>query len=310
MSFKNILFYANGSAGELTAFQQTIELARDNRAQLTVMGVVDHPPHFDDTAIKSSLTFHELLEFATRDEQERLAALVGSCNSADVQIATDVACGTAFVELIRDVIRNERDLLVKASEAAHGLGERIFGTTARKLMRKCPCPVWVLKPAHGPVDRIAAAIDISHKTEAERKLNEHVLRTAISLARLKEGKVTAIHVWRHWGESLLRGPGRLREGDIQEILAEIRIGAFDAVTELIAPFRRECPMEMELIKGVPELVIPEFCQEQEIDVLVMGTVARTGLTGFLIGNTAEKILDEIDCSVVTLKPEGFVSPIA
>jgi nucleotide-binding universal stress UspA family protein len=46
-----------------------------------------------------------------------------------------------------------------------------------------------------------------------------------------------------------------------------------------------------------------------VDVIVMGTVCRTGVAGFFIGNTAEKILNQVECSVLTVKPEGFESPI-
>jgi nucleotide-binding universal stress UspA family protein len=41
----------------------------------------------------------------------------------------------------------------------------------------------------------------------------------------------------------------------------------------------------------------------------MGTVARTGIAGFFMGNTAESILTQLECSVLTLKPQGFVSPV-
>jgi hypothetical protein len=41
----------------------------------------------------------------------------------------------------------------------------------------------------------------------------------------------------------------------------------------------------------------------------MGTVCRTGAAGFLIGNTAETILADVTCSILALKPEGFISPI-
>ena len=47
----------------------------------------------------------------------------------------------------------------------------------------------------------------------------------------------------------------------------------------------------------------------QIDLLVMGTVCRTGLAGFIIGNTAEEVLSALNCSVLTVKPEGFVSPV-
>ena len=45
------------------------------------------------------------------------------------------------------------------------------------------------------------------------------------------------------------------------------------------------------------------------DQVVMGTVCRTGLAGFFIGNTAESVLQQVNCSVLVLKPEGFVSPV-
>ncbi|NMT50792.1 universal stress protein, partial [Vibrio parahaemolyticus] len=52
-----------------------------------------------------------------------------------------------------------------------------------------------------------------------------------------------------------------------------------------------------------------YVESIEVDVLVMGTLARTGISGYVIGNTAENILQSINCSLVALKPDGFVSPI-
>jgi nucleotide-binding universal stress UspA family protein len=46
-----------------------------------------------------------------------------------------------------------------------------------------------------------------------------------------------------------------------------------------------------------------------VDVLVMGTVARGGIPGMLIGNTAERVLRKLPCSVLTVKPDGFESPV-
>jgi nucleotide-binding universal stress UspA family protein len=63
------------------------------------------------------------------------------------------------------------------------------------------------------------------------------------------------------------------------------------------------------LRGKPENVIPEFVKETEIDILVMGTIARTGIPGFFIGNTAENIMQTLPCSVLALKPQGFVSPV-
>jgi len=37
----------------------------------------------------------------------------------------------------------------------------------------------------------------------------------------------------------------------------------------------------------------------------MGTIARTGISGLIIGNTAEAILNQLECSVHAIKPPGF-----
>jgi nucleotide-binding universal stress UspA family protein len=56
-------------------------------------------------------------------------------------------------------------------------------------------------------------------------------------------------------------------------------------------------------------VIPELIKEQDIDLIVMGTVARTGLPGMIMGNTAEAVLDRVKCAVLAIKPDGFISPV-
>lgn len=50
-------------------------------------------------------------------------------------------------------------------------------------------------------------------------------------------------------------------------------------------------------------------QTYRADLVVMGTVARTGVAGLIIGNTAEAILEQVNCSVLAIKPAGFKSPV-
>lgn len=65
-----------------------------------------------------------------------------------------------------------------------------------------------------------------------------------------------------------------------------------------------------LVTGSPSRVMPTFVRRRRVDLVVMGTVARTGLPGFLIGNAAENVLSQLSCSVLAVEPEGFVSPVA
>ena len=68
-------------------------------------------------------------------------------------------------------------------------------------------------------------------------------------------------------------------------------------------------LTLHVVKGPAQYVVPELARELAVDLVVMGTVARTGIDGFFMGNTAESILGELDCSVMTIKPPGFTSPV-
>src|SRR5690606_15053039 len=64
-----------------------------------------------------------------------------------------------------------------------------------------------------------------------------------------------------------------------------------------------------LLQGSAIQVLPHLVEQVRADLVVMGTVARTGISGLIIGNTAEAILDQLKCSVLAVKPPGFVSPV-
>jgi nucleotide-binding universal stress UspA family protein len=67
--------------------------------------------------------------------------------------------------------------------------------------------------------------------------------------------------------------------------------------------------QQHLVNGKPRDVIPAFTRKNKADLLVLGTVARTGIPGFFMGNTAETILNRLNCSVLAIKPRGFVTPV-
>ncbi len=64
-----------------------------------------------------------------------------------------------------------------------------------------------------------------------------------------------------------------------------------------------------ILEGNPTVELLNYVEQESIDLLVMGMLSRTGLRGFFIGNTPEKIMDDIDCSILVVKPKGFVSQI-
>ncbi len=67
--------------------------------------------------------------------------------------------------------------------------------------------------------------------------------------------------------------------------------------------------QLHIVKGEAHRVIQDLAQEHKADLVVMGTVARTGIPGLIMGNTSESILNNIGCSLLAVKPPGFVTPV-
>ena len=71
----------------------------------------------------------------------------------------------------------------------------------------------------------------------------------------------------------------------------------------------QVPVREHLVSGAPSAVILEVVERTQADLLVMGSVSRSGIAGLLLGNTAERLLDRVACSLLTIKPHDFVSPV-
>ncbi len=67
--------------------------------------------------------------------------------------------------------------------------------------------------------------------------------------------------------------------------------------------------QLHLTRGSASQLVPALAKKLGAELMVMGTVGRAGIPGFLVGNTAEEILHQIHCSVLTVKPHGFVTPV-
>jgi len=70
------------------------------------------------------------------------------------------------------------------------------------------------------------------------------------------------------------------------------------------------PNNTHIEEGLPETVIEQVAQEIDAELVILGTVGRTGISAALIGNTAEHVIDQLNCDVLALKPEGYISPLA
>jgi nucleotide-binding universal stress UspA family protein len=89
---------------------------------------------------------------------------------------------------------------------------------------------------------------------------------------------------------------------LDALMAELRERLGKDAEEFLQPKTRR-------VKGAARREIPMLAQQLEVDLVVVGTVARTGIPGLIMGNTAETILDQLDGSVLAIKPPGFFTPV-
>jgi universal stress protein E len=319
--FKNILYVSTGDEPGPCALQRAATLAENNQARLTVASVVDALPLGNSFQAPVPDTGGPPVDLIG-GLQQRLDGLVAPWQGR-VEIETRVLTGTHYIEVIREVLRNARDLVVKCAGAG-GLRERLLGSEDLNLLRKCPCPVWLCKPdSPAQYRRILVAVDPddaypAEELESRRGLNLRLLDLASSLALSEFAELHVVHVWNAPGETAMRGAFlSTPEEQIRDYVnAEQmrRMGLLDRLMDDVAT--RLGPDAMaylkpvqHLPKGWPRDEIPALAERIGADLTVLGTVARSGIPGVLMGNTAEILLHRLSCSVLALKPAGFVTPV-
>jgi len=308
--FKNILLLADQGTDSNAILRRAAALANNNRARLTVVDVIEELPR-DIQKFIVVITPMELQKRVIQERQKQLERLVAPILKEGLRVGINVLSGTPFLEIIRQVLRQKHDLVIMAAEGRSGLKDRLFGSTSLHLMRKCPCPVWVMKPTRRErFHRILAAVDPSFAEEEKNLLNIKIMELATSLAQTEQGELHIVHAWNFRGDGLLGVRGRMSGETIDQLANQTRAIHKKGFDELIGNYSlKNLNHRLHFLKGDPAALITDLTAEHGIDLMVMGTVCRTGVAGFFIGNTAENVLQQVDCSVLTVKPEGFVSPV-
>jgi universal stress protein E len=313
--FRNILVGVDLNQYNLTTFEpsvvasevvrQALCLADKTAARLTFFSVLnlttENLPHLNDS------DFRFLTSKAEQNAGKILGGLVRRARAEGIEAESKLALGRCWLEITRQVLRDKHDLLLIVTRDRTGLGRMIFGSTAIKLIRRCPCPVWVAKPEPEPEQwNILVASDLT-------PVSEKALAVAVRFREIVPATIHLLHVVDFpldhiWStglpdvkeEAYRRGVRHNAEHALQ---AQIDHAGAHGLSPAIQIHPVDDP------GGLPDEGILGFIQENEIDLLVMGTIGRSGISGVMIGNTAERILPELTCSLLAVKPTEFVCPV-
>ena len=303
--FKNLLFANGAAADQASAVARAVSLAESNQAELTIMDVI--PPVGEE--------FRTEVIAGRRQVLESLAAPF----SARMKIHLDIRTGIFPMEVIRAVLLRGHDLVIKVAENPAFL-QMLFGSEDMHLLRKCPCPVWLIKaPEKARYDCILAAVDFDplQSLVVEEAFNRKILELAGSLALSDSASLHVVHAWEAYGEGLMQRWGDNAGEGLAAYVEKERLRHQAGLTRLEAVLRdrigsdafKSLSPSFHLAKGPAKERIAAMAEGLQADLVVMGTVARTGISGFIIGNTAETVLYQLACSVLAVKPPGFVTPL-
>lgn len=319
--FKNILVVVDEEISS-SSIARAIGLAKSNKAKLTFLEILPTLPNWAGT--KAQKQKWAKIQIALRKERVESLENLANRYRSQLSIETDVLEGKKFLQIIRQVLRHNHDLVMKDIELGRKMRSRLLGSEDMRLLRKCPCPIMLTeRSGGGTIDRIMAAIDFDPIDTAiygkvNAQLNRQILEMAITLSHIEESELDIVHVFPVIGEGVLySGRSGLDEEEVAEYIENIRVKYGEDIDELLQRSRSwvggeifdAVRIEKHIHKGSPIRKIPEHAKKRDIDLIVMGTVGRTGVSGYLIGNTAETILNNLECSVLALKPDGFISPV-
>ncbi len=244
----------------------------------------------------------------------RMATITQQIESSSwAKVTWRVEVGKLFLEVLRRVQIEQFDLVLKTARGKNRGRQMLLGGDALHLIRKCPCPVWIVDPeTHGPA-AIVAAVDPMPVDQQARNVAKHIMQLATSLASQDKVTVHVVHAWASPGELLQRDLSwlNLKKADDPGHIDAIKERHAQALNVLIEPYLQPpFDLKVHLIRGLPEKVITTLASKVDAGTLVMACLARTDVPGLLIGNTAEIVLHDVNRSVLVVKPEHYQSPIS
>ncbi|MDH3636606.1 MAG: hypothetical protein OES20_18095 [Gammaproteobacteria bacterium] len=235
-------------------------------------------------------------EYASRKEFKRstledasdwLEQLMQPCKVSDVPYTTEVIWNRKWVDsAIRAIEKSGCDLVIKSS-FHHSKTQRFFRPTSDyKLMHRCACPILFTRQAQEWTSgRIVACLDLESGDLQHERLNNVIIRDARAFAEIVAMDLYIASVY---------------SSEIDSEHLPIKTHGHEVTTDQLGKLFDIKPERVLLRQGSTVETLRAICDEIEPSIVMIGTLARTGIKGKLIGNTAEKLIDIVDADLLTV----------
>ncbi len=303
--YQKILVSTDFSPCSKAALDQAVSLARQTGAKIVLAHTLPDLRQLVTTLpVEARRDFFygdgDLFDKEVRRESDaKLRQVIADLDAPDLDITFETLLGTPYLELTHAVQQEGYDLVLAGTRGLSQWEQLFVGSTARRLVRNCPSSVWIVKAGHQGVPKVVlAATDFSDSSLK-------AVREGLRVAQLSRSHFHLLHVIEELDEELIkRSPhGSPMRKDINNYSRQ-RLQSFVQLLETDPD-----KVHLHLSLGTAWQEIARTAQKLGADLVVIGTLGRTGVSRMLIGNTAEKVLDTCDSSILTVKPDGFLSPV-
>ncbi|MCY7293871.1 universal stress protein UspE [Alteromonas sp. a30] len=305
--FKKILAVIDPTVQKQKSLDRAIELAQKTNGNITAfLSIYDFS--YDLTTMLS-LDERETMKQALLDDKVEWVTNLIAAKKGDNNLEIDIKVvwhNRPYESIIIESIQGNYDLIVKGTHKHDTLKSVIFTPTDWHLMRKAPTSVLLVKEHDWPINgQVLAAVNVGTEDDAHRQLNDKVTKVAHEMANVLQANV---HLVNSYPGTPVNIAIEIPEFDPQGYNESVKNYHNKSMTEHAQQFQvalENCHVK----EGLPEDVIPNVAKEIDAELVIIGTIGRHGISAALIGNTAEHVIDMLDCDILALKPDGFESPV-
>jgi universal stress protein E len=238
-----------------------------------------------------------------RERTARLEKLAAPLRRRGLRVTATVVWDMPPHEaLVRHVLKRKPALLVADSHRHARLARWFLTNVDWELIRHCPCPLWFVKtPRLRRRPRVLAAVDPSHAFAKPARLDERILREARRASAALGAQLRMCHAY--LPPMFIGPPGALGESIPINLPPAEAKRYEDRLRAAVQRLARRHGVKAPLIEmGDAPSVLGRLARKLPADVLVMGAVSRSRLERVFIGSTAERVIDDVPCDVLIVKP--------
>lgn len=297
---KRILVVISGRHNEHPALERALKFAEFNNVHIHLFNSI-YEPVMELTDVLSSEHRKEMKSQYMADRYLYMDTLADDLDKKGVSCSVNVAWHRDLHEAIEEIVNElEPDLVIKRISAESSNINPFAMPVDRHLLRYCKAPLLLVRDSHWAKTPILAAIDPTAIDEKHIALNHSILEYSKMLAQMTETELHTVNTFEtpSMGPSMDVGWANI---DFQSIKVDIR-NAHKNKMEILLKEHDLATHSFHVIEGQADVAIPDIAKKIDAQLLILGTVGRTGLSGAFIGNTAEHVLANMSCDILTLKP--------